>query len=262
MNYVLGALCLAGLGASYTISRREEFYFYPTVYDEFAEESNDYWIDNVHGLFYPHSNSKKLVIVIHGNAGNVFSRRRLAIELNKLGYNCYLMEYPGFGKMHNQGPPSENKIKTAARKVMEHWTNKFSEFTLFGESIGCCVATGIATEFKVQKIILLSGPSSIKDMIDQFIVNGLGSCIADELDTVENLGNMKGQPELLVLHSFTDEIVHIDNAHRVLSKLETLPNKHFFKEVKGTHNTSIIPWKYIGVFLSRSVWPSSAIHSL
>ena len=38
MNYVLGALCFAGLGASYTISRREEFYFYPTEYDELADE--------------------------------------------------------------------------------------------------------------------------------------------------------------------------------------------------------------------------------
>ena len=257
MSYALGALCFAALTTGYVINNRESFFFYPTKYDELDKELNDYWIGTVHGLYYPvnGSQSRKLVIIVHGNAGNVFNRREKARQINKLGHNCYLMEYPGFGKMYKQGPPSEKKIRTAARKVMKYWMNKdiFDEYILFGESIGCCVATGIATEFKIQKIVLLSGPSSIVDMIDQYTISGLGSCIADELDTVENLSNMKGAPEVLVLHSRSDEIVHFDNADRILSKLQTLPGEHFFKEIQGTHNVCIIPWKHIGVFLNRIV---------
>ena len=92
MNLLTGLAIAAGS----IYYNREYFYFYPVQTTEIS--NNDHYIDEVHGLYMQVDNPKGLIIICHGNAGNVFNRIWLMKKWIYLGYDCYCFDYPGFGK--------------------------------------------------------------------------------------------------------------------------------------------------------------------
>jgi hypothetical protein len=105
-------------------------------------------------------NNMPVFVLFHGNAGNISERAFKQRFFTQRGYGFLLAEYRGYGR--NAGSPTENGLYTDARAALA-WLTKTqkideSRIILFGESIGCGVASEMAIEFKKSRALILEAP--------------------------------------------------------------------------------------------------------
>jgi len=83
------------------------------------------------------------ILLFHGNAGDALDRSFYAKELSHLGFPLILFEYPGYGA--RAGEMRESAFVAAAVEAARDAVEQFGEpLYLFGESLGCGVASAVA----------------------------------------------------------------------------------------------------------------------
>ena len=106
------------------------------------------------------------VIVFNGNAGDRSMRAPLATALARHGLSVLLFDYRGFGG--NAGRPSERGLHLDARAAWGFVTGTAGvdpgRVVLFGESLGCAVAVGLAREHPPHALVLRSPFTSLGDV--------------------------------------------------------------------------------------------------
>jgi uncharacterized protein len=246
----VAAITTSLVGAIYY--NRETFYFHPTNYK--IDSKYDHYINNgsrtIHGLFVKSTsvrNQNRLILLCHGNAGQVNNRIGLMTELSQFG-DCYCFDYPGFGK--TPGKPGYNSIMKDSNKVLEYWRKKYKdrEIVLYGESIGCTIASELYRKnLDIGALICQSGPSSIRDMSISIIGIGFG---ISEFDTHSELIQCteKQKKRVLILHSKSDMVVPYNQA----VKLASISKSIKFSVIKGGHNDPDINWNKVKKFI-RSI---------
>ena len=98
---------------------------------------------------------RPLVVVFHGNAGNMESRGYRFKFLVDEGYSVLLVGYRGYGK--NPGQPTEQDFISDSALVLD-WLLKeekipSNEIVLFGESLGSAVAIALGVKYPVKSLI-------------------------------------------------------------------------------------------------------------
>lgn len=202
----------------------------------------DVYEGKLHGWFIQGQN-EYVILFCHGNGGNISHRQEKLIELNKTGCSILIFDYSGYGQ--SKGVPHESLCYDNGCKFMELLLRKGykkENIIPYGESLGAAVATYVARNYKLNKLIIESGLPSIKSVIKSWgaFFKAI-SFIFYEFNTVSYLSTYKGRS--LVLHSFEDEIIPI----QVVSELKTFSTE--FVEMKGTHNNPEIPWDRINRFI-------------
>ncbi len=89
-----------------------------------------------------------------GNADNALEALHL---FQKLPYNVVALNYPGYG--NSQGTPSQESLLEAAKKIFLTFQTKHN--IVVGRSLGSGVAGFIASQFPVEKIVLITPYHSI-----------------------------------------------------------------------------------------------------
>ena len=121
--------------------------------------------------YYKHPADSGLVLVSHGNGGNISHRSTLTGHLLKdTDYSVLLYDYEGYG--NSQGKPSIKGILKDGIAAFDFAVEKLGyspgKIIVYGESLGCAVTCDIASKRKPQGIILQSGfrslPSIARDL--------------------------------------------------------------------------------------------------
>jgi fermentation-respiration switch protein FrsA (DUF1100 family) len=125
--------------------------------------TQDVWLTSadgtkLHAWWLPHEAAKGVVLVAHGNGGNVSHRGPLAADLHDtLGHSVLLVEYPGYGK--SEGKPSEAGCYAAGEAAFKWLTDDrkvpANQIVLMGESLGGGVAVELATRHDHRALALL-----------------------------------------------------------------------------------------------------------
>ena len=191
---------------------------------------------DIHGWYLqPDINSKpdKLIILSHGNAGNLSNRIAFAefwqTHLKSHGYAMYIYDYPGFGlsTAASVDYPTIESCKKALKSVIrffqgntdDHMRFRTQDMILYGESVGGAISAVVAASLASKlgadhvtfdKVILQSTFSSLNDMAS-FVSSFLAlitSILPEELDVVKACKKMKQEGlNVVVMHSPTDEVV-------------------------------------------------------
>lgn len=227
------------------------FYFYPTKVERTHAIKDEVVLtkpnNNKLYALYRRTNSPKVILFLHGNAGNIYMRQNV---LNLIGneHNLLMIDYSGFGKSDGIANLTniQNDVVFTYRYLLEQGFRE-ENIILYGESIGCTFACYLCTIFSPSKIVLQSGPSSINDVVNN-MYNGAGNLLGilcDHLNAYQYL-NQKQNPNLkvLILHSRTDEVVPWSCAEK-MSKHATN-----FLEITGGHNYSLINYSYVNNFIN------------
>lgn len=131
-------------------------YYYHNNYKEIIISiDGDVKIHNV--LFKTNINSKGVILFLHGNAGSVFSWGKLARIYNQLGYDVWMPDYRGFGKSEGEIIDEEqlyNDIVQIFSKVKSMYEQE--KINIIGYSMGSGLATRLAAQNRVKKLILLA----------------------------------------------------------------------------------------------------------
>ena len=129
--------------------------------------------NNLHGWLIKNINSDKLLIFFHGNGGNISNRLSFIKLFDRLNISVLIFDYPGYGK--SEGEPSEKNLNLSGKLFTQYAIDylKYStdKIILYGESIGCPVASYISTLYDIKYLLLQSGFISISKLVAGYFIN-------------------------------------------------------------------------------------------
>ncbi|MEZ6053304.1 MAG: alpha/beta hydrolase [Planctomycetaceae bacterium] len=124
---------------------------------------------HLHGWFCPCESPRAVVLIAHGNGGNVTSRADWLTYLqSRMRVSTFVFDYRGYGR--SEGAPTVEGVLQDARaaraKLCELTEVKPSEIVLFGESLGGAVAVQLSSELAPSGLVLQSTFSSLRAIAD------------------------------------------------------------------------------------------------
>ena len=226
-----------GLQAKLTFFPSRELRWDPKA---FGIDFDDVWLETksgrVHAWFVPLRGERKprgVALWCHGNAGNIGNRVGIVQELQGLGLDTLIIDYPGYGK--SDGSPDEEGCYAAAIAAYDWLLDAgHSELSIiaWGRSLGGAVAVELASKRRCAALIIESSFTSLPDAGQRAYpwlpVRWLCSYKFDSASKLPSLELPK-----LILHSPDDEIIPIDLGKR-LFELAAEPKR--FVETTGSHN--------------------------
>jgi fermentation-respiration switch protein FrsA (DUF1100 family) len=188
----------------------------------------------LHGWYIPRQGSDRVLLFLHGNAGNISHRGESIAVFHRLGLNVLIFDYRGYGQ--SQGEPSERGLYQDAAAAWDYLieTRDFAgeDIILFGRSLGGAVAAKLASEVQAGGVILESTFSSARDVAGSlFPILSRLVVLRYRFDTA---GYLKGVASpLLVLHSAEDDIIPFYLGEKVY---QAGSEPKVFVKMQGDHN--------------------------
>ena len=199
-------------------------------------------------------NYKGTVIVFHGNGGTAVDRAFYVETLAALGYRVILAEYPRYG-----GRKGELGEKAFVHDALETARLAFEQFGaplfLWGESLGCGIATAVAkeTSVKIEGIVLLTPWNTLAAVAQsKFPFLPVRLLLSDTYDNIGNLKSFTGR--IAIVGAGRDEIIPVRHAKNLYLSISNPAKRMWLLQEAGHNNwlmyTSMAWWKEIMGFVS------------
>jgi len=179
----------------------------------------------------------KVMLVCHGNGGNISHRLDLCHLLLGTGTAALVFDYRGYGR--SSGEPGEEGTYVDAQAVYQ-WLRQRGfaarNIIAFGESLGGAVAAELALREPVGGLVLQSTFTSIPDVGAELLwwlpVRWLNTI---KYDTLAKLPRVKAP--VLVMHSREDRLVRFHHAEKNFAAAN---EPKMFQETNGGHSYSLV----------------------
>jgi fermentation-respiration switch protein FrsA (DUF1100 family) len=186
----------------------------------------------------PAENARGVVLLFHGNAGNISHRLDYLTMFNGLRYSTLILDYRGYGL--STGAPSEEgtyrdasaawRHLTEARGIAEH------DIVILGESLGAAVGSWLAARHTPRALVLASAFTSVDDLgAEVYWFLPVRFISRFRYDNRANLAAIRAP--VLIVHSANDDIVPFAHGE-ALYRAAREPKA--FLELSGGHNDGFI----------------------
>lgn len=163
----------------------------------------------------PRQKDGRVVVMYHGNAGNIAGRVSKARPFLEAGYGVFMCEYRGYGG--NPGDITEQGIYRDARaalKWLESNGHSAAQWVIYGESIGSGPAVQMAMEFQPKALVLDAAFSSAADVGQgAYFWLPVSLLLKDRYDNFSKIKSVKSA--LLMVHGDSDGVVPLPLAHKL-----------------------------------------------
>ncbi len=188
--------------------------------------------------YIPAENAKFTLLFCHGNGGNMAHRLESINIFNRLGLNCLIFDYRGYGD--SNGKPSEKGVYIDTQTAYDWLINKkkFSpeNIIIFGRSVGASIAAHLASNVKAKGLIMESSFTSYADIGHKYYpympVRLLARYSFSAIDYIK-----KVHCPILSIHSPDDDIIPF-KLGRPLYAAANEPKE--FLEISGNHNEGFL----------------------
>jgi fermentation-respiration switch protein FrsA (DUF1100 family) len=188
---------------------------------------------SVHGWFVP-SDSPRVLLYFHGNAGNISHRLYSIKEFHDLGLSVFIIDYRGYGQ--SSGKPTEQGLYRDGEAAWRYLTGERGiapeDIIVFGRSLGGSVASWIAAREKTAALIVESSFTSVPD-IGQDAYPWLPVRWLSRFEHSTRNEVAKATCPVLVVHSRDDEIIPFHHGQAIYGAANE-PKQ--FLEIRGGHN--------------------------
>ena len=179
--------------------------------------------NTLHGWYFHNPASKTLVIMHHGNGGNISILQWYTSVLLSSGASVFLYDYAGYGR--STGKPSLdecNKDADAALKCMQDRGWDTSNIINLGLSLGSGVASELSQKHQFAGLILLAPYTNIRRAASDVIqfLRIYPDSLWPEHDLGSKLFCKNPNTPVLILHGKSDGLIPFQNA----LELEKLSN--------------------------------------
>lgn len=198
-------------------------------------------------FYLPRTESKQVVLFLHGNGGNAYQRIDYARELMKRGYHVLLLSYRGYAK--SGGKHTEAGVYRDAEAALNYLRDEqgfeYSDIFLLGRSLGTAVAVEVAQHKPLGGMVLISPLATGRGLINDMGLGLIGWMAGEPFDS---LGKMKNIAcPVLFIHGDEDRLIRIEQGR---SLFEACVGPKAFLTVKGADHTDVIEkwsWGFWGI---------------
>lgn len=156
------------------------------------------------------------VIYFGGNAEDVSGNIENFKSLFK-NHTVYLLNYRGYAG--STGLPSEQGFYTDAINVYDQLKSKYTSISVIGRSLGTGVATYLAVEKEVDKLVLVTPYDSIEAISKQkYPMYPVSIMLKDKFDSYGRAKNIDIQSMVLIAEY--DEVIPRHHADRLLTQFD------------------------------------------
>lgn len=228
----------------------ERLIFFPSRYPEGNWRPNGLAVEDVefaaddgvrlHGWLCPVDRAEAVVLVSHGNAGNITDRaEEIKLWQRHLGVTVFIYDYRGFGR--SEGRANEAGVYADARAAYRWLTEQqgipAEQIVLRGESIGSAVSLQLALDVPCRGLILESPFTSAVEMGSRsFPWLPVRWVMRNRFDSIGKIERYRGP--LLVTHGTRDSIVPFEMGQRLFERANE--PKQFYAVRGADHND--VPW--------------------
>lgn len=212
---------------------QRKFIYFPTPdsnhpYPEVSYESDDAIIRAI----ALNKDREKAILYFGGNAE--------AVEYNVPQFKSnfseqavYLVKYRGYGG--STGEPSEGKIVADALKLFDELDKEYSEVSVIGRSLGSGVATYVASQRSVKKLVLVTPYDSILSLAQKtYPVYPMFLLLKDKYDSVSRVHLITADTLLLVAEN--DDVIGRSHSENLFEAFDRKSVKMVVINESG-HNT-------------------------
>jgi fermentation-respiration switch protein FrsA (DUF1100 family) len=193
--------------------------------------------ERINAWYFPaQSSSSPVVLLCHGNAGNIGHRLDLGAMLLEAGAGVLLVDYRGYGRSDGR-PGEENTYRDA--QAAYHWLMEKgiagTNIIGYGESLGGGIVSELAMREPLGGLILQSTFSSMTDLgaeIFPWLPVRLISTI--KYNTRAKLPKI--HVPVLILHSPKDDLIPF---HHAKDNFAAANEPKFLREISGGHNDAL-----------------------
>ena len=214
--------------------------------------------DNIllHSWWIPHEQNRGVVLVCHGNGGNVSHRLHLVNAFQSLGFSTFLFDYRGYG--HSKGKPSEKGTYLDAEAAYNFLINNKQvdpkKIVVYGESLGSAVAIELATRKEIGAIILEGSFTSVPDVAaESYFFLPVRWFIRYQYNSLAKINTLS--IPILFIHSPEDDIISFKHGKKLF---DAYNGEKEFLNTSGGHNDGgfVNDEKYLSVvqnFLNNNI---------
>jgi pimeloyl-ACP methyl ester carboxylesterase len=188
----------------------------------------------LHGWWFPKPQARGVLLVCHGNAGNVADRIWVAEDLRDVPVEVFVFDYRGYGR--SRGVPSERGTDRDVRAAYEVVRTRMGveedvPVVVYGRSLGGAVALQLASQLPVKGLILESTFTSVVDVGRRMYpwLMPQWTC-PHRYESIRRIPFVKAP--VLASHSPEDETVPYDLGRTLYAEA---PNLWRFCELQGNH---------------------------
>lgn len=197
--------------------------------------------------YVPGGEGTPVVVVFHGNAGNIEGRAFKFREVAEAGFGLFLAEYRGYGG--NTGQPSETGLMKDARSVL-NWLNEREirdpNIVLYGESLGSGVAVALAVERDPGAVVLESAFTSAAELAQiHYWYLPARWLIKDRFEIESQIDRIEAP--ILIIHGSKDTIVPLRLGRRLHA---AAPEPKTLKVIEGAGHLGL--WDRDGYAATRA----------
>jgi uncharacterized protein len=190
----------------------------------------------IHGWYLARENPRAVVLLCHGNGGNITHRAEIMRTLHdRVGISVLMFDYRGYGK--SEGRPNEAGVLADARAARAWLAQKAdvpeNRIVLMGESLGGAVAVDLAAD-GCRALVLEDTFSSAPDVAAiHYPWIPVRLLMRTQFNSVAKIGSFHGP--LFQSHGDRDELVPIALARRLFEAANE-PKEFLLLPGKGHNN--------------------------
>lgn len=208
----------------------------PAIQEIFFDSSDGV---KLQAFFVPKPESDRVVLFLHGNAGNASHRLQDAAHLATLGTNVFLLSYRGYGK--SEGAPSEQGVYSDGRSALTYLQSELGftidQTVILGRSIGSAVAIEITQGLPVAGLILVSSFSSGRDFARAQGLSWLAWVTGEPFHSIQKISLVTAP--VLFIHGERDGIVPMDLGRKLF---EECPTPKIWAPIPGAGHNDLIQY--------------------
>jgi fermentation-respiration switch protein FrsA (DUF1100 family) len=169
------------------------------------------------------------VLYMHGNGenlsscGGVLKRWRDELRMGAMGF-----DYPGYG--HSTGTPSEESCYAAAQASFDWLVREKKvapqDVVLIGQSLGCAMATELASRQRCRMLLTSSAFTSFPDVAQyRYFWLPARYLVHLRFDNLAKMGNVKAP--VFISHGINDHAIPISQGERLCAAVTNEPKRFY-----------------------------------
>ena len=188
--------------------------------------------------FVPAAEPRGVVLVCHGNAGNISHRLDTLDVFHRLRLSVLLFDYRGYGQ--SEGSPSEEGTYQDAEAAWSYLVKERGiapgEIVVFGRSLGGAIAARLAAQHPPRALILESTFTSLPDVAAKiYFFLPVRLLARFRYDTAASV--REAACPILIVHSPQDELIPYAHGRALF---EAAGEPKAFLEITGSHNGGFV----------------------